>query len=120
MKDPPTAIFAASDTQAIGIMDAIREAGQKIPEDISVMGYDDIEISEPLGLSTVQQHLFESGVEGVHLLLERMRDPERKPVTKTMSTELVIRRTTAPPPAADERRRIGGHKLANQSAEGKE
>lgn len=99
MEKPPTAIFAASDTQAMGIIEAVRDTGRRVPDDVSVIGYDDIEIAEPLGLSTVQQHLFESGVEGFSLLLDHIQDLNRPPEIRTMSTELVIRNTTGPPPA---------------------
>lgn len=100
MDEPPTAIFAASDTQAMGIIEAVRETGRHVPDEISILGYDDIEIAEPLGLSTVRQHLFESGFEGLGLLLEHMQNPDRPPETMKMSTELVIRDTTGPPGAA--------------------
>ncbi|MGB2896866.1 MAG: LacI family DNA-binding transcriptional regulator [Anaerolineales bacterium] len=93
----PTAIFAASDTQAIGVLEAARELGLRIPEDLSVVGYDDVEIAEHLGLTTMQQLLIESGEKGVRLLLEVMEDPLREPVCETLPTELIIRNTTAPP-----------------------
>ena len=59
--DEPTAVFAASDTQALGVISAAHEAGLRVPDDLSVVGYDDIEIADYLGLTTVRQHLFESG-----------------------------------------------------------
>lgn len=97
MTDRPTAIFAASDTQAIGVLEAARDAGLRIPEDLSVVGYDDVEIAELLGLTTVRQLLFESGEKGVRLLIEVMQDPLREPECETLPTELIIRNTTAPP-----------------------
>jgi len=97
MPDRPTAIFAASDTQAIGVMEAARDAGLRIPEDLSIVGYDDVEISEPLGLTTIRQLLVESGEKGVRRLLEVIENPSREPVCETIPTELVIRTTTAPP-----------------------
>jgi LacI family transcriptional regulator/LacI family repressor for deo operon, udp, cdd, tsx, nupC, and nupG len=69
----PTAIFAASDTQAIGVVEAARELGLRIPEDLSVIGYDDIEIAKYIGLTTVRQHLVESGERGAELLLKTLR-----------------------------------------------
>ena len=59
--DPPSAIFAASDTQALGVLSAAHEAGLRVPDDLSVVGYDDIEIADYVGLTTVRQQLFESG-----------------------------------------------------------
>ena len=97
MVDRPTAIFAASDTQAIGVLEAARETGLRVPEDLSVVGYDDVEIAEHLGLTTVQQFLVASGEKGVRLLLEVMQDPLREPECETLPTELIIRNTTAPP-----------------------
>ena len=50
LPERPTAIFAASDTQAMGVLEAARKAGLRVPEDLSVIGYDDIEIAEYLRL----------------------------------------------------------------------
>lgn len=97
MANRPTAIFAASDTQAIGVLEAAREIGLRVPEDLSVVGYDDVEIAELLGLTTVQQQLIESGEKGVRLLLEVMEDPLREPKCEILPSEFIIRNTTAPP-----------------------
>lgn len=93
----PTAIFAASDTQAMGILEAAREAKLQIPEDLSVVGYDDIEVAEYLGLTTVRQMMFESGERGINLLLETMGSPPEAPINDVLPVEIVIRNTTAPP-----------------------
>jgi DNA-binding LacI/PurR family transcriptional regulator len=98
LPEPPTAIFAASDTQAIGVLEAASEAGLSVPEDLSVIGYDDIEVAGHLGLSTVQQRLVESGQRGVELLLDELEIPDSQPVCMVLPTELIVRRTTAPPP----------------------
>jgi LacI family transcriptional regulator len=95
---PPTAIFATSDTQAMGVIEAARDAGIAVPDQLSIVGYDDIEIAEFLGLTTVRQLLFESGERGVQLLLRALADPQAEPCCEVMQTELVIRATTAPPP----------------------
>jgi DNA-binding LacI/PurR family transcriptional regulator len=92
----PSAIFAASDTQALGVIAAARELGIQIPEDLSVIGYDDIEAADYVGLTTVRQQLFESGRRGAEILLSEIRDrAEVLPVAR-LSPELVIRATTAP------------------------
>ncbi len=96
LPDRPTAIFAASDTQAVGVLEAAREAGLRVPEDLSVIGYDDIEIADIMGLTTMRQMLFESGQRGVELLLETLENPDIKPVYEVLPTELVVRGTTAP------------------------
>jgi DNA-binding LacI/PurR family transcriptional regulator len=99
LPERPTAIFAASDTQAVGVLKAAREAGLRIPENLSVVGYDDIELAEIMELTTVRQSLFESGQRGAELLLERLQDPDVEPVHEQLSTELIVRSTTAPPPS---------------------
>ena len=67
----PTAVFAASDTQALGVMSAAHDAGIHVPDDLSVIGYDDIEMADYIGLTTIRQQLFESGRRGAELLLRR-------------------------------------------------
>ena len=95
--EPPTAIFAASDTQAAGVLEAARDAGMAVPQDLSVIGYDDIELAEHLGLTTIQQLLFESGERGVRALLEVISNPGLKPISDVLPTKLIVRNTTAPP-----------------------
>jgi DNA-binding LacI/PurR family transcriptional regulator len=93
----PTAIFAASDTQAFGVLEAARGLGLRVPEDLSVIGYDDLEISEILGLSTIRQLLYESGRRGVELLLDQLHGLLTEPVCDVLPTELVVRSSTAAP-----------------------
>jgi DNA-binding LacI/PurR family transcriptional regulator len=69
---PPTAIFAASDTQAIGVLRAARDHGLSVPRDVAIMGFDDLDISDYIGLTTVRQPLQESGQVAVELLLARL------------------------------------------------
>ena len=97
LPEPPTAMFAASDTQAIGVLESARDANLTLPRDLSVIGYDDIEISEYLGLTTMRQLMFESGRQSVGLLLEMLENPEAKAVHRVLPTELIVRGTTAPP-----------------------
>jgi DNA-binding LacI/PurR family transcriptional regulator len=96
LPEPPTAVFAASDTQAVGVLQAARDLGRRVPDELSVVGYDDIELAEIMGLTTVCQQLFESGQRGVELLLAKLEDPEMNPVHETLPIELVPRRSTAP------------------------
>jgi len=96
LPDPPTAIFAYSDTQAFGVLRAAQNLGLKVPEELSVIGYDDIEISEFLHLTTICQHLLESGQRGAELLLAEIADPG-PPQEVILPTDLVLRSTTAPP-----------------------
>ena len=94
---PPTAIFAASDTLAFGVLEALQELGLAVPDEISVIGYDDIEVAEYLQLTTIRQSLFESGVRGGRLLLREINAPPADPVEILLPTRLVVRETTAPP-----------------------
>lgn len=96
LPEPPTAIFAASDTQAMGVLEAAQDADLQVPEDLSIIGYDDIEIAEYLNLTTIRQQLYESGVRGVELLLEKLDSNSKEPTREILSTELVVRNTTAP------------------------
>ena len=95
--DRPSAIFTASDTQALGVISAAHEAGLRVPEDLSVVGYDDIEVAEYLGLTTVRQHLFESGRLGAELLLSEVRSRSGTPPSILLLPQVVVRGTTAPP-----------------------
>jgi DNA-binding LacI/PurR family transcriptional regulator len=97
LSERPTAIFAASDTQAMGVLEAARDLELRVPEDLSVVGYDDIEIAEYLNLTTIRQLLFESGQRGVELLLNALQNPPDQPIYEILPTELIIRNTTAPP-----------------------
>jgi DNA-binding LacI/PurR family transcriptional regulator len=97
LPEPPTAIFAASDTQAIGVLDAARELGIKVPEELSVIGYDGIRDAEYMNLTTIQQPLYDSGVEGVNLLLDTLEDPLLPPQETFLPLQLIHRGTTAPP-----------------------
>jgi len=72
LADPPTAIFATSDVQAIGVLKAARAAGISVPERLSVLGFDDVEAAEYTSLTTIAQPLQESGALGADLLLRIM------------------------------------------------
>lgn len=100
LADRPTAIFAHSDTQALGVMQAATDLGLRVPEDLSVVGFDDIEMAEYAGLTTVRQPLVETGRKGIELLLRLMDDPSLPTACVELPIELVVRRTTAPPPHA--------------------
>lgn len=72
---PPTAIFAATDLQAMGVMMVARQMGLNIPDDLAVMGFDNLDMAELMELTTIQQPLDESGRVAVRLLLERITSP---------------------------------------------
>ncbi|MGH2532102.1 MAG: LacI family DNA-binding transcriptional regulator [Thermomicrobiales bacterium] len=92
---PPEAIFAASDSMAAGILRAVRDAGLRVPDDIAVMGFDDLAESTTTDppLSTVAQPITEYGREVVRILLELIDNPDRAPEQIFMPTQLVLRRS---------------------------
>lgn len=94
---PPTAVFAASDTQALGVLRAAREMGLRVPEDLSVVGFDDIESAHWSGLTTVRQPLREMSALAMELVMEQMQGGTPDPQRRTGRLELVTRGTTAPP-----------------------
>jgi DNA-binding LacI/PurR family transcriptional regulator len=96
LPDRPTAIFAASDTHAIGVIKAAHELGVKVPEDLSVVGYDDIRDAEYLHITTIHQPLFDSGVESANILLAGLVEPSEAPIELNLPIKLVIRGTTTP------------------------
>jgi LacI family transcriptional regulator len=96
--DRPTGIVATSDTQALGVLEAAREAGLRVPEELSVVGYDDIEMAAYADLTTVHQPLNETGACGAELLLERLEGSNGPPVVEQLPVTLVVRGTTGPPP----------------------
>jgi DNA-binding LacI/PurR family transcriptional regulator len=74
LPQPPTAIFSMSDVQALGCLAAIRDAGLGVPGDVSVIGFDDVEIAGLIGLTTVRQHLEEAGYLAMDYLIKLLGD----------------------------------------------
>ena len=95
LPDPPSAIFAASDTQAMGVLAAADRAGRPVPGELSVIGFDDIESAMLLGLSTVRQPLEDSGAEAARRLCALLRGEPMGPLRQQLSLEVVHRSTTA-------------------------
>lgn len=95
--DPPTAIFASSDTKAIGVLDAARTLNLKVPEQLSVIGYDNIRDAEYLNLTTIQQPLFQAGLVGGETLLRIIHQIPVMPDEIILPVDLIIRGTTNPP-----------------------
>jgi DNA-binding LacI/PurR family transcriptional regulator len=93
LPEPPTAVFAHSDTQAMGVLKAARERGLAVPRDLAVVGFDDVEIAEFIGLTTVRQPLEESGRVAVEILLARLTDPARLPQRVGLPLRLIRRET---------------------------
>ncbi len=91
--EPPTAIFAASDTQAMGVLKAARERRLDVPGDLAIMGFDDIEVADYIGLTTISQSLAESGRIAVELLLARLADPSRAIQHVQLPLKVIARQT---------------------------
>lgn len=102
LERPPTAIFTSADMAAFGAIKACRAAGLRVPEDISIVGFDDIPEASLVmpPLTTVRQPLMEMGTTAVRLLQRLMDEPELTPSKTELVTELVVRDSTAPPPKA--------------------
>jgi DNA-binding LacI/PurR family transcriptional regulator len=94
---PPTAVFAASDLQALAMVEALEARGRRVPQDLSVVGFDDVELARYAGLTTVAQPLEDSGTRGAELLLSALEGEEVLQARQHLSLELVVRGTTAPP-----------------------
>jgi LacI family transcriptional regulator len=107
-RDPtPTAVFAANDLMAIGAMDALVAAGLRIPDDVSLVGFDDIEAAALIRppLTTVHNPAYEAGQAAGRMLLERLLEPKQKPRQHLVSCALVERASATAPSSANKRRR---------------
>ncbi|MFL6000931.1 MAG: substrate-binding domain-containing protein, partial [Streptomyces sp.] len=99
LPEPPTAVFACSDRMALGVYEALAERGLCVPDDISVVGFDDLPEARwtTPALTTVRQPLSEMAATALRLLV-RMMEGDRPESTRTeLSTRLVERASTAPP-----------------------
>jgi LacI family transcriptional regulator len=97
----PTAIFAGADIVAMGVFDALTEAGLSAPNDISLAGYDNTTFAAfgPISLTTVDQAGHQMGVNAARMLLDRIADRTKPTAQVKLSPTLVTRRTTAAPPS---------------------
>jgi len=109
---PPTAVFGASDLQALAMIDALEERGMSVPDDLSVVGFDDVELARYAGLTTVAQPLEDSGTRGAELLLSALEGDDVLQARQHLSLELVVRGTTAPPREGETGRGEHGPKTA--------
>ncbi|MFG2626622.1 LacI family DNA-binding transcriptional regulator [Streptomyces sp. NPDC048473] len=99
LPDPPTALFAGNDLQALGIYEAARELGLRIPEDLSVVGFDDLPLTRWIGppLTTVRQPLIEMAETAARLVLDLARGDRPATTRVDLATKLVVRSSTAAP-----------------------
>lgn len=99
LPNPPTAIFASNDVMAMGVMDAVRNRGLRVPNDISVIGFDNIPQSAMVfpTLTTVQQPLEQMGRVATQMLLGILKNPEKESGRIELPTELLVRNSTSAP-----------------------
>ncbi|WP_459644057.1 LacI family DNA-binding transcriptional regulator [Kineococcus sp. NUM-3379] len=101
LPDRPTAVFAGSDYQALGVLRSARELGLRVPQDLSVVGYDDLPLTGWIDppLTTVRQPLREMAATATRMVLSLARGEVPTNLRIDLATELVVRESTAPPPA---------------------
>ena len=95
LSDPPTAVFANSDNQALGVVEGARNRGVKVPDGLSVVGFDDIDAAKYADLTTVRQPLYESGREAVRILFGDLDGDEPLVIPRQLSLELIVRGSTS-------------------------
>ena len=97
--NPPTAIFASNDVMAMGAMDAVRNRGLRVPEDVSIVGFDDIPQAALVhpSLTTIRQPLEQMGRVATQMLLDMLKNPEREIDRVELPTELIARGSTLAP-----------------------
>jgi DNA-binding LacI/PurR family transcriptional regulator len=93
-----TAIFSANDDTAIGVINAAHDLGLAVPKDLSVIGFDNIDVAKEIrpALTTIHVHKTWMGALGVRFLLERALNPEQPKLSVTVATELIVRETVGP------------------------
>jgi len=93
LPEPPTAIFAATDFQALGVLKAARQLNINVPKQLAVIGFDDLDMAEYADLTTFSQHLDESGRLAVEILLTQIKSPPRPPRHVKIPLTLIERQT---------------------------
>ena len=91
--EPATAVFIASDVQALGALESARAASVRVPEDLAVVSFDDIELAQHAELTTMRQPMYEMGRLAMEKLYARMKDPDATPTLTSFLPDLVIRRS---------------------------
>lgn len=94
-----TAIFSINDDSAIGAMNAIRDMGLSVPDDISVIGFDNIDVAKEVAPALSTVHVYKSwlGILGVRNLVDRIQNPDQPRIKTTVTTHLIVRDSTGPP-----------------------
>lgn len=94
LPEPPTAIFAHDDALAGGVLRAARQRGLRVPGDLAVVGFDDMDLAAYLGLTTVRLPFEESGAVALEILTAHLHDPQRSVRQVTLKLTLIERETT--------------------------
>ena len=96
LRSPPTAIFCSNDILAIGAMEGARESGISLPEDLSIVGFDDMKIASFVNptLTTIRQPAYDMGKFGTEVLLHHIGEKSYKPIRRILETSLIIREST--------------------------
>ncbi len=96
--DPPTALFCANDEMAFGAIGELRDMGLRVPDDVSVVGFDDIVISDSFSppLTTIRQPCVDIGQTAMTMLLDILSGRRTEPEIKLIPTELIVRGSTGP------------------------
>jgi DNA-binding LacI/PurR family transcriptional regulator len=102
LAEPPTAVVASTDTLAFGVLHAANALGRRVPDDLSVVGFDDILLASHTvpALTTLRMPAREIVGEGLDIAIELARNPGHRPerTVKVIPPELIVRQSTAPPP----------------------
>jgi LacI family transcriptional regulator len=100
LENPPTAIFAFNDVLAVGVINAARELGIAVPEQLSVIGFDDLRLALYVNpaLTTIGQPMYEMGEKATGMLIERIENQELAPRLQQLSLKLLVRQSTGPVP----------------------
>ncbi|MEO6244939.1 MAG: LacI family DNA-binding transcriptional regulator [Opitutaceae bacterium] len=96
LPEPPTALFVCNNLMTVGALAALHHAGRRVPQELGLVGFDDLPWAEALDPppTVVRQPAYEVGRQAMELLLKRITDPQRPPVTVRLQPELVVRRST--------------------------
>jgi LacI family transcriptional regulator len=110
LKQRPTAVFAANDLIAFGVLAAAREAGLTCPQDLSLVGYDNLDDSDATvpALSTVDQFAYKLGADGAQIVVDRARGADGAPRRISLAPQLRLKESTAVPGKAADPRKIRG------------
>ncbi|WP_432798447.1 LacI family DNA-binding transcriptional regulator [Poriferisphaera sp. WC338] len=92
-KELPDAVFAFNDPMAIGVLRALNEQGLNVPQDMALVGYDDMDSARYLGLTTVRSPMRKMGQVACRTVIEQLNSQEKRPTDHVLNTELVVRRS---------------------------